>query len=100
MDVYVRTIRTTKCIRRKKEPPPPKTHLDTGIKMCILMNVTKTRICRISMGREREVGETAGNSIEMTQAKKVLGCSSTTSNTVLREELGMYPIKTKRRESC
>ena len=52
------------------------------------------------MGREREVGETAGNSIEMTQAKKVLGCSSTTSNTVLREELGMYPIKTKRRESC
>ena len=30
---------------------------------------------------------------QMTAAKKVLGCSSTTSNTVLRAELGMHPHK-------
>ena len=34
--------------------------------------------------------------IQMTAAQKVLGCSSTTSNTVLRAELGMYPLKTDR----
>ena len=32
----------------------------------------------------------------MTTAKKILGCSSTTSNTVLRAELGMYPLETIR----
>ena len=32
----------------------------------------------------------------MTAAKKILGCSSTTSNTVLREELGTYPLETTR----
>ena len=30
----------------------------------------------------------------MTEAKNVLGCSSTTSNAVLRAELGMYPLQT------
>ena len=35
-------------------------------------------------------------SVRMTAAKKILGCSSTTSNTVLRAELGMYPLKTNR----
>ena len=34
--------------------------------------------------------------VQMTAAKKIPGCSSTTSNTVLRAELGMYPLKTKR----
>ena len=34
--------------------------------------------------------------VQMTAAKKILGCSSTTSNTVLRAELGMYPLKTNR----
>ena len=36
--------------------------------------------------------------VQVTAAKnkKILGCSSTTSNTVVRAELGMYPIKTKR----
>ena len=34
--------------------------------------------------------------VQMTAAKKVLGCSSTTSITVLRAELGMYPLKTNR----
>ena len=32
----------------------------------------------------------------MTAAKKVLGCSRTTSNTVLRAEMGLYPFKTNR----
>ena len=30
--------------------------------------------------------------VQMVAAKKILGCSSTTSNTVLRSELGMYPL--------
>ena len=34
--------------------------------------------------------------VQMTAATQVLGCSSTTSNTVLRAELGMYPLKTNR----
>ena len=34
--------------------------------------------------------------VQMTAAKNVLGCSSTTSNTVLGTELGMYPRKTNR----
>ena len=32
----------------------------------------------------------------MTAAKKILRCSNTMSNTVLRAELGMYPIKTNK----
>ena len=32
----------------------------------------------------------------MTAANKILGCSRTTSNTVLRAELGMYPLETNR----
>ena len=31
--------------------------------------------------------------LHMTAAKKTLGCSSTTSNTELRAELGIYPLK-------
>ena len=31
--------------------------------------------------------------VQMTAAKKILGCSSTTSNALLRAELGMYPHK-------
>ena len=34
--------------------------------------------------------------VQMTAAKNVLGCSSTTSNTVIRAELGMYPLETNR----
>ena len=36
--------------------------------------------------------------VQMAAAKRVLGCSSTTSNTVLRAELGMYPLNNQRRE--
>ncbi|MEP2037814.1 MAG: hypothetical protein ABJI72_14510 [Parasphingorhabdus sp.] len=34
--------------------------------------------------------------VQMTAAKKILRCLSTTSNTVLRAELGMHPLKTNR----
>ena len=34
--------------------------------------------------------------VQMTAAKNILGCSSTTSNAVLRAELGMYPLETNR----
>ena len=34
--------------------------------------------------------------VQMAAAKRVLGCSSTTSNTVLRAELGICPLKTNR----
>ena len=33
---------------------------------------------------------------QITAASKVLGCSSTASNTVLGAEVGMYPSKTSR----
>ena len=33
---------------------------------------------------------------QMIAAKNILGCSSATSNTALRAELGMYPLKTNR----
>ena len=34
--------------------------------------------------------------VQMTAAKKVLGCSSTTSDTALRAELEMYPLTISR----
>ena len=76
---------------------PTDPHLDTRIKRCILMNVIVPKL-----EYEGEVWE--GNAkfvkqlepVQMTAAKTTLGCSSTTSNTVLRAELGMYPLKTNR----
>ena len=70
-------------------------HLDTRIKICILINVIVPKL-----EYEGEVWE--GNAyfvkqletVRMTAAKKILGCSSTTSITVLRAELGMYPLET------
>ena len=41
-----------------------------------------------SMGRE--------TAVQMTAAEKILICSSATSNTVPRAELGMHPLKTNR----
>ena len=37
-------------------------------------------------------------SVQVTAATIVLGCSSTTSITVLRAKLGLYPLKTRRDE--
>ena len=53
---------------------------------------TKVRVCRRIMGRERELKQL--ETVQMATAKNILGCSSTTSNTVLRAELEMYPLQT------
>ena len=72
-------------------------HLDTRIKICILMNVIVSKLEYAG-----EVWEGNANfvkqleTVQMAAAKKILRCSSTTSRTVLRAELGMYPPKTIR----
>ena len=72
-------------------------HLDTRIKRCILMNVIVPKLeyaGEVWEGNAKLVKQL--ETVQMKGAKKVLGCSSTTSNTVLRAELGMYPLKTIR----
>ena len=72
-------------------------HLDTRMKRCILMNVIVPKL-----EYAREVWE--GNAklvkqletVQMTAAKKTPRCLSTTSNTVLRAELGTHPLRTNR----
>ena len=67
-------------------------HLDTRNKICILMNVIVPKL-----GYAGEVWEgnakfvKQSNTVQMSAAKNILRCSSTTSNTA---ELGMYPLKT------
>ena len=58
----------------------------------------KARICRRSMGRERKVCRTAGSNTDDSSLKstRMLKYSSTTSSTVLRAEMGMYPLQTNR----
>ena len=72
-------------------------HLDTRIKKCILINVI---IPRLEYAREVWKGNAKlvkqPETVQMTAAEKIRGCSSTTSNTVLRAALGMYPHKTNR----
>ena len=71
-------------------------HLDTRIKRCILMNVIVPKLEyaeELWEGNAKLVKQL--ETVQMT-AKKVQGCSSTTSNTVSRAELGMYPLKTNR----
>ena len=72
-------------------------HLDTGIKTCILMdvNVPKLEYAReVWEGNAKFVKQL--ETVQMTAAKNILGCLSTMSNTVLRAELEMYPLKTNR----
>ena len=72
-------------------------HLDTRIKRCILLNVIVPKLeyaGEVWEGNEKAVKQL--ETVQMAAAKKILGCSSTTSNTVLRAELGMYSLKTKR----
>ena len=72
-------------------------HLDTRIKTCILMNVIVPKLeyaGEVWEGNAKLVKQL--ETVQMTAAaKKVLGCSST-SNTVLRAGLGMYPLKINR----
>ncbi|CAB1096278.1 unnamed protein product [Ectocarpus sp. CCAP 1310/34] len=72
-------------------------HLDTRIKRCVLLNVIVPKLeyaGEVWEGNEKAVKQL--ETVQMAAAKKILGCSSTTSNTVLRAELGMYSLKTKR----
>ena len=72
-------------------------HLDTRIKRCVLMNVIGPKLeysGEVWEGNAKLVKQL--ETVQMTAATQVLGCSSTTSNTVLRAELGMYPLKTNR----
>ena len=71
-------------------------HLDTRIKICILMNVIipKLEYAEVWEGNVKLVKKL--ETVQMAAAKKILGCSKTTSNTALRAELGMYPLPTKR----
>ena len=69
-------------------------HLDTRIKICILMNVIVPKLeyaGKVWEGKAKFVKQL--ETVRMIVAKKILGCSSTTSNTaVSRAELGMYPL--------
>ena len=71
-------------------------HLDTRIKRCILIHVIvpKLEYAQVWEGNAKLVKQL--ETVQMTAAKKVLGCSSTTSSTVLSAELGMYPLKTNK----
>ena len=74
-------------------------HLDTWSKICILMNVIVPKL-----EYAEELWEGNSNLVKqletawMTAAKQILRCSSTkiNSNTVLRAELGIHPLKTTR----
>ena len=68
-------------------------HLDTRTKRCILMNVIEPKIeyAEVWEGNTKLVKQL--ETVQMAAAKRVLGCSSTTSITILRAELGMYPLK-------
>ena len=72
-------------------------HLDTGVKRCILMNVIVPKLeyaGEVWEGNAKFVKQL--QTVQMTAAEHMLGCSSTTSYTVLRAELGMHPLKTSR----
>ena len=74
-------------------------HLDTRIKICIVLNVIVQNIVYAGGEWEENVTKFVKHleTMQMTAAAKyILGCSSTTSNTALRAELGMHPLKTSR----
>ena len=67
-------------------------HLDTRIKICILI-VSKLEYAREAWeGNAKFVKQL--ETVQMAPAKNILGCSSMTSNTVIKASLGMYPLKT------
>ena len=74
-------------------------HVDNRIKTCILMNVI---VPKLEYAGEAWEGNAKFvkqlETVQMTAAKYILGCSSTSSNTLLRAELRMYPLTTNRDE--
>ena len=72
-------------------------HLDTRITICILINVIVPKLeyaGEVWQGNAKFVKQL--ETVQTTAAKNILGCSSTTSSTVLRAELGMCPLETNR----
>ena len=66
------------------------------VQIFILMNVIVPILEWRSTGEENaQLAEQLGT-VKTTAAKKVLGCSSTMSNTILKAEKGIYPLKTNR----
>ena len=71
--------------------------LDTTIKICIMINVIVPKLeyaVEVWEGNAKFVKQL--ETMLMTTAKGILGCSSTMSNTVLRAELGMHRLETNR----
>ena len=73
-------------------------HLDSRITRCFLMNAI---IANLEYAGEVWEGNAKLlkqlETVQMAAAKKVIGCLSTTSKTVLRAALGMCPLETKKR---
>ena len=66
--------------------------------MCILMNVIVPKLGYVGevwQGDAKFVKQLE-TAVQMTAAKILQGCSSTTSNTAIRAELGLYLLKTNR----
>ena len=70
-------------------------HLGIRIRRFILMNVivAKLEYAKIWEGNAKFVKQP--ETVQMTAGKYILGCSSTTSNAVVRAELGMHPLYNK-----
>ena len=71
-------------------------HIDTRIKICIIINVIVPKL-----EHAREVWKGDANSVKQLETvrmldKNILGCSSKTGTTVFRAELGTHSLKTKR----
>ena len=72
-------------------------HLDTRIKRCIMMSamIPKLEYAGEAWEMDAKLAKQL-ETVQMTAAKEALTCSSTTSTTVLRAELGMHPLNTNR----
>ena len=97
-DVHiVKVIGKVKTHVGKMDAIPTDLHLDTRIKRCILINVIVPKLeyaGEVWEGNAKFVKQL--ETVQMTAATKVLGWSSTTSNTVSRAELGVYPLRPNR----
>lgn len=73
------------------------THLDTRIKICILMNLIVPQL--VYAGEVWKGNAKSAKNVEivqMTATKKIRGCSKTTRSAALRTGLGIYPPGTSR----
>ena len=71
-------------------------HLDTRTKRCIPLNVIVPKLeypGEVWEGNKKLAEKL--ETVQMSAAKMIQGCSKTTSNTALRAELGMYALKTE-----